>query len=274
MRLFADATSALAHGGPAPAAIIADVVLPEGNEAGPDVVERFKARYGRHIPALAVSSRFDWHSRLAVARAGIGSYMVKPLELSALLERLELLTQNRQEQPYRVLLVEDDALLAGHYAEVLTAAGMNVAVVNDPTPSTLRRANSSSWSVHPARVSRPSFGSVSREERPTSGNVFVAGKDLNKLAGWKVPMLRRQIGTVFQDFRLLPNRTVMGNVAFALEVIGKPASEITSIVPNVLELVGLEGKEDRFPDQLSGGEQQRVAIARAFRKPSPDPYCR
>ena len=133
VRLFADATSALAHGGPAPAAIIADVVLPEGNEAGPDVVERFKARYGRHIPALAVSSRFDWHSRLAVARAGIGSYMVKPLELSALLERLELLTQNRQEQPYRVLLVEDDALLAGHYAEVLTAAGMNVAVVNDPT---------------------------------------------------------------------------------------------------------------------------------------------
>ncbi|MHB0928339.1 MAG: cell division ATP-binding protein FtsE, partial [Candidatus Nanopelagicales bacterium] len=73
-----------------------------------------------------------------------------------------------------------------------------------------------------------------------------------------------QICTVFQDFRLLPNRTVAGNVAFALEVIGKPASEIASVVPNVLELVGLEGKEERLPDQLSGGEQQRVAIARAF----------
>ncbi len=103
-----------------------------------------------------------------------------------------------------------------------------------------------------------------REERPTSGLIYVAGKDLIKLAGWKVPILRRQIGTVFQDFRLLPNRTVAGNVAFALEVIGKPAAEIASVVPNVLELVGLEGKEDRLPDQLSGGEQQRVAIARAF----------
>lgn len=103
-----------------------------------------------------------------------------------------------------------------------------------------------------------------REERPTSGTVYVMGKDLTKLAGWKVPILRRQMGTVFQDFRLLPNRTVAGNVAFALEVIGKPSSEIASVVPSVLELVGLEGKEDRYPDQLSGGEQQRVAIARAF----------
>lgn len=103
-----------------------------------------------------------------------------------------------------------------------------------------------------------------REDRPTSGTVWVAGKDLNKLANWKVPALRRQIGCVFQDFRLLPNRTVAGNVAFALEVIGTPREEIKEIVANVLELVGLTGKEDSYPNEISGGEQQRVAIARAF----------
>jgi cell division transport system ATP-binding protein len=103
-----------------------------------------------------------------------------------------------------------------------------------------------------------------REDRPTSGTVWVAGKDLNKLANWKVPALRRQIGCVFQDFRLLPNRTVAGNVAFALEVIGTPREEIKEIVANVLDLVGLTGKEDSYPNEISGGEQQRVAIARAF----------
>ncbi len=103
-----------------------------------------------------------------------------------------------------------------------------------------------------------------REDRPTSGTVWVAGKDLNKLANWKVPALRRQIGCVFQDFRLLPNRTVAGNVAFALEVIGTPREEINEVVQNVLELVGLTGKEDSYPNEISGGEQQRVAIARAF----------
>jgi len=79
-----------------------------------------------------------------------------------------------------------------------------------------------------------------------------------------VPALRRQVGTVFQDFRLLPNKTVQQNVAFALEVIGRPTSQIKKVVPEVLDLVGLEGKYDRMPDELSGGEQQRVAVARAF----------
>ena len=79
-----------------------------------------------------------------------------------------------------------------------------------------------------------------------------------------MPRLRRSIGTVFQDFRLLPNKTVSENVAFALQVIGKSRSEIAQVVPETLELVGLEGKGDRMPDELSGGEQQRVAIARAF----------
>ena len=105
---------------------------------------------------------------------------------------------------------------------------------------------------------------VLREERATGGRVHVAGKDLNRLSNWKVPALRRQIGTVFQDFRLLPNKTVSENVAFALEVIGKPRSAITKVVPEVLDLVGLDGKGERMPDELSGGEQQRVAIARAF----------
>jgi len=105
---------------------------------------------------------------------------------------------------------------------------------------------------------------VLREARPTRGHVMVAGKDLNRLASWRVPQMRRQIGTVFQDFRLLPNKTVKENVAFALQVIGKPRNHIRKTVPEVLELVGLAGKEDRLPDELSGGEQQRVAIARAF----------
>jgi cell division transport system ATP-binding protein len=105
---------------------------------------------------------------------------------------------------------------------------------------------------------------VLREERANQGSVFVLGKDLNKLRSWKVPVLRRQIGTVFQDFRLLQNKTVSQNVAFALQVIGKPKSHINKVVPETLELVGLEGKGRRLPEELSGGEQQRVAIARAF----------
>jgi len=105
---------------------------------------------------------------------------------------------------------------------------------------------------------------ILREERPTSGDIHVLGKDLARLSSWKVPALRRQMGTVFQDFRLLPNKSVFENVAFALEVIGKPTHAINQVVPEVLDLVGLAGKEDRRPDELSGGEQQRVAIARAF----------
>ena len=105
---------------------------------------------------------------------------------------------------------------------------------------------------------------VLREERSSNGTVEVLGKDLARLSSWKVPQFRRQIGTVFQDFRLLPTKTVSENVAYALEVLGKPSHLIRKVVPEVLELVGLEGKDHRFPGELSGGEQQRVAVARAF----------
>jgi cell division transport system ATP-binding protein len=105
---------------------------------------------------------------------------------------------------------------------------------------------------------------VLRQERPTSGQIYALGKDLAQISRWKVPHLRRQIGTVFQDFQLLSNKTVFENVAIAPQVIGKPRHHILSAVPEVLELVGLDGKEKRLPHELSGGEQQRVAIARAM----------
>ncbi|GAA1254261.1 MAG: cell division ATP-binding protein FtsE [Oryzihumus sp.] len=105
---------------------------------------------------------------------------------------------------------------------------------------------------------------VLKEEAATTGNVLVAGRELASLPSRKVPALRREIGTVFQDFRLLPNKTVFQNVAFALQVLGRSRHDIKALVPETLELVGLEGKEKRLPHELSGGEQQRVAIARAF----------
>ena len=105
---------------------------------------------------------------------------------------------------------------------------------------------------------------VLREERPSSGVIHVVGKDLNTLSANKVPELRRQVGTVFQDFILLPNKTVAENVAFTLHVLGYSNKQISREVPEVLELVGLEEKSDRKPSELSGGEQQRVAIARAY----------
>jgi cell division transport system ATP-binding protein len=103
-----------------------------------------------------------------------------------------------------------------------------------------------------------------REERTTRGSIRVAGKDITTMQSWKVPNLRRSIGTVFQDFKLLPNRTVFENVAFALEVLGRPKTVVNRQVAQVLELVGLSTKGDRYPQQLSGGEQQRVSVARAF----------
>jgi cell division transport system ATP-binding protein len=105
---------------------------------------------------------------------------------------------------------------------------------------------------------------VMKEQDPTEGRVFVAGRELDRLPERRVPALRREIGFVFQDFRLLPNKTVHQNVAYALQVIGASRSRIRQTVPETLELVGLAGKGKRLPHQLSGGEQQRVAIARAF----------
>ena len=110
---------------------------------------------------------------------------------------------------------------------------------------------------------------ILREEQPSSGRVHVLGHDLGKISNRKVPYFRRNLGVVFQDFRLLANKTVYDNVAFSLQVIGKSRGFIQEAVPDVLKMVGLDGKAKRFPHELSGGEQQRVAIARAIvNKPS------
>ena len=103
-----------------------------------------------------------------------------------------------------------------------------------------------------------------RELLPSKGQIVVAGQDLTKMKSWKVPYLRRNIGCVFQDFKLLPNKTTYENIAFALEVIGRSKHVIRTQVPEVLRLVGLDEKMESYPDELSGGEQQRVSIARAF----------
>jgi cell division transport system ATP-binding protein len=105
---------------------------------------------------------------------------------------------------------------------------------------------------------------LTREERPTSGKIIVGGIDYDKLHDKDIPLLRRKIGVVFQDFKLLPNKTVFENVAFALEIVGVGNKEIAHTVPKVLDIVNLRGKENSMPSHLSGGERQRVAIARAI----------
>lgn len=105
---------------------------------------------------------------------------------------------------------------------------------------------------------------LTREEKPTSGKIIVGGIDYESLKDKEIPLLRRKIGVVFQDFKLLPNKNVYENVSFALEIVGMGNKEIRNTVPRVLDIVGLKGKEKRMPLELSGGERQRVAIARAI----------
>ncbi len=105
---------------------------------------------------------------------------------------------------------------------------------------------------------------LTAEEKPTKGEILVGGWNITRIKYRDIPILRRQIGVIFQDFKLLPKKTIFENIAFALEVCGAPYKKIKKIVPQILKIVGLDDKLDRYPRQLSGGEQQRVAIARAL----------
>jgi len=105
---------------------------------------------------------------------------------------------------------------------------------------------------------------MTAEIKPTKGRVIIGGWDITDIRHSEIPTLRRQIGTVFQDYKLLPKKTVFENIAFALQVCGVGSNRIREVIPQVLKIVGLEGKENRYPKNLSGGEQQRVAIARAL----------
>lgn len=105
---------------------------------------------------------------------------------------------------------------------------------------------------------------LSAEEKPTEGEIVIDGWDITKIRRWQVPYLRRQIGVVFQDFKLLPKRTAFENIAFAMEVGGAPPKEIRKTVPQILKLVNLIDKAQTYPNEMSGGERQRVSIARAL----------
>ena len=118
--------------------------------------------------------------------------------------------------------------------------------------------------ARPAAASRTFIKLLLREIEPARGQVLIAGRDIGALPRKKIPKLRRNIGVVFQDYKLLPNRTVYDNVAYTLQVIGESRSDIKSKVPEILRLVGLSTKLNNYPDELSGGEQQRVSLARAF----------
>ena len=119
--------------------------------------------------------------------------------------------------------------------------------------------------VGPSGAGKSTFIKLfSRELEPDSGKIIIDGVDITQLSDREIPMLRRKIGMVFQDFRLLENKTVFENVAFAMEVVHCTQRTIRRVVPQVLALMGIEAKRDRFPQELSGGEQQRVAIARAI----------
>lgn len=119
--------------------------------------------------------------------------------------------------------------------------------------------------VGPSGSGKSTFIKLLIKEIPeTTGSIFIAGRNICNLKNSRIPQLRRNIGCVFQDFKLLPNKTAFENVAFALEVIGRPGYEIKVQVPQVLKLVGLYNRENSYPHQLSGGEQQRISIARAF----------
>ncbi|MCH3955914.1 MAG: cell division ATP-binding protein FtsE [Olsenella sp.] len=180
-----------------------------------------------------------------------------------------------EQHPYASVfasLAGNDAPMAPH-AGVPTISFKNVTLIYPAQPNKPALENVS-LDIYPGEfvfvVGHSGSGKssllrlITCERRATSGQVLVAGQDLTKLKNKKVPYLRRQIGTVYQDFKLLPDKTVYENVAFALECIGKPRAVINVQVPEVLRLVGLAEKQDNYPDQLSGGEQQRVSVARAM----------
>lgn len=239
------------------------------------VTARDSAAANRAAASVVTDGAFD--DKAASAPAAVDSQVEQPAQAVQQLVQPAPAAQSAQTETSQI--AQGYAKLAEENTQTVVRSGKPTISLRDvtliyPAQPNTPALNHVSLDIYPGEfafvVGHSGSGKstflklLTRELKATHGKVFVAGQDLTVMRNWKIPYLRRQIGTVYQDFKLLPDKTVYENVAFALECIGKPRSVIKAQVPEVLRLVGLAEKMSHYPDQLSGGEQQRVSVARAM----------